>query len=227
LVIGTPSYGARRFATGARVAGRATTRTLTSVRLVTVAGVLLAAGAGRRFGMPKALVRHRGQLFVEHAAGVLHEGGCVPVVVVLGASAAEVHATATLPGSSLVDNPEWATGMGSSLRAGLAALSSSDVAGVEDAVAALVLPVDTPGVTAAAVRRFVALAAPDALARATYDGRPGHPVLIGRERWADVAATAVGDVGARAYLASHPPADVPCEDVADGADVDRPEDLPG
>lgn len=187
---------------------------------MTVAGVLLAAGAGRRFGMPKALVRHRGKLFVEHAADVLHGGGCAPVVIVLGAAAAEVRASATLPGSSLVDNPEWTAGMGSSLRAGLAALSSSD------ADAALVLPVDTPGVTAEAVRRFVALAAPDALARATYDGRPGHPVLIGRDRWADVAATAVGDAGAREYLRTHPPLEIPCADVADGADVDRPEDLP-
>jgi CTP:molybdopterin cytidylyltransferase MocA len=188
---------------------------------VTVAGVLLAAGGGRRFGMPKALVRHRGRLFVEHAAQVLHEGGCVPVVVVLGASAAEVRASADLPGSSLVDNPEWTSGMGSSLRVGLRALD-----GVA-ADAALILPVDTPGATAAAVRRFVALADPDALARATYDGVPGHPVLIGRTRWADVAATASGDAGAREYLATHRPLAVPCEDVAEGADVDRPEDLPG
>lgn len=185
-----------------------------------MAGVLLAAGAGTRFGMPKALVRHRGKLFVEHAAEVLHEGGCAPVVVVLGASAEAVRATAALPGSSLVDNPEWITGMGSSLRAGLAALAPSG------ATAALVLPVDTPGVTAAAVRRFVSLAAADALARATYSGTPGHPVLIGRTRWAAVAASAVGDAGARGYLARHPPLDVPCEDVAAGADVDRPSDLP-
>ena len=170
--------------------------------------------------MPKALVRHRGRLFVEHAARVLHEGGCVPVIVVLGASAAEVRATADLPGSSLVDNPEWTSGMGSSLRAGLRALD-----GVA-ADAALILPVDTPGVTAAAVRRFVSLAGPDALARATYDGSPGHPVLIGRTRWADVAATASEDAGAREYLATHVPLAVPCEDVAEGADVDRPEDLP-
>ncbi|MPZ82760.1 MAG: NTP transferase domain-containing protein [Actinophytocola sp.] len=188
---------------------------------MSVAGVLLAAGGGRRFGMPKALVRHRGRLFVEHAAGVLHEGGCAPVVVVLGAAADEVRGTAELPGSSLVDNPEWTTGMGSSLRVGLAALGDSD------AVAALVLPVDTPGVTAAAVRRFVDLAAPDALARATYHGRPGHPVLIGRDRWADVAESARGDAGARTYLAAHHPLDVPCEDAAAGEDVDRPEDLPG
>lgn len=186
-----------------------------------VAGVLLAAGAGRRFGMPKALVRYRGTLLVEHAAGVLHAGGCAPVVVVLGASADSVRASASLPGSSLVDNPEWTTGMGSSLRVGLAALGPSDAA------AALVLPVDTPGVTEAAVRRFVALGGPDALARATYGGRPGHPVLIGRSRWPEVAAHAVGDAGARGYLATHPPLEVPCEDIAAGEDVDRPEDLPG
>lgn len=188
---------------------------------MTVAGVLLAAGGGRRFGMPKALVRFRGKLFVEAAAEVLHAGGCAPVVVVLGASADSVRAAAALPGSSLVDNPEWTSGMGSSLRAGLAALSSSD------AEAALVLPVDTPGVTPEAVRRFVALAAPDALARATYFGKPGHPVLLGRSRWAEVASLAVGDAGARGYLAKHPPLDVPCEDIAAGEDVDRPEDLPG
>jgi CTP:molybdopterin cytidylyltransferase MocA len=187
---------------------------------VTVAGVLLAAGGGRRFGMPKALVRFRGKLFVEAAAEVLHAGGCVPVVVVLGAAADTVRASAALPGSSLVDNPAWRTGMGSSLRAGLAVLRSSD------AEAALVLPVDTPGVTAEAVRRFVSLASPDALARATYSGKPGHPVLLGRSRWAQVADLAVGDAGARGYLAQHEPLDVPCEDVAAGEDVDRPEDLP-
>lgn len=186
-----------------------------------MAGLLLAAGAGRRFGMPKALVRHRGALFVEHAAEVLHAGGCAPVVVVLGAAAEQIRATASLPGSSLVDNPEWTSGMGSSLRAGLTALAGSD------AVAAVILPVDTPGVTVAAVRRFVTLAAPDALARASYDGRPGHPVLIGRDRWAAVAALAEGDAGARPYLSRHRVQDVPCADVARGEDVDRPADLPG
>ena len=185
---------------------------------MTVAGLLLAAGAGRRFGMPKALVRHDGRLFVEHAAEALHAGGCAPVVVVLGALAADVRSTAALSGSSLVDNPGWESGMGSSLRAGLAALPT-------DSEAVVVLPVDTPGVTAAAVARFVALASPSALARATYDGVPGHPVLIGRDRWAAVSDLATDDTGARPYLARHEVTMVPCEDVATGADVDRPEDL--
>lgn len=189
---------------------------------MTVAGLLLAAGAGRRFGMPKALVRHGGGLFVEHAADVLHDGGCAPVVVVLGALAEDVRSTAELSGSSLVDNPDWATGMGSSLRVGLATLAPGD------ATAVVVLPVDTPGVTAAAVRRFVGMAEPSALARATYDGLPGHPVLIGRDRWTAVARLAGGDAGARPYLAehAHDVTAVPCEDVATGADVDRPADLP-
>jgi CTP:molybdopterin cytidylyltransferase MocA len=185
-----------------------------------VAGLVLAAGAGRRFGMPKALVRHRGSLFVEHAAAVLHAAGCRPVVVVLGAGAEQVRATARLPGAALVDNPGWAGGMGSSVRVGLAELAGTD------AEAAVILPVDTPGVTAAAVQRLTALTGPDALARATYHGEPGHPVLIGRMRWADVAEQATGDAGARPYLAAHRPIAVPCEDVAAGEDVDRPEDLP-
>lgn len=110
--------------------------------------------------------------------------------------------------------------MGSSLRTGLAAIAGTE------AVAAIVLPVDTPGVTPDAVRRLAGLAAPDALARATYHGQPGHPVLIGRDHWPAVAEQATGDAGARHYLATHRPVPVPCEDVATGEDVDRPEDLP-
>jgi nicotine blue oxidoreductase len=185
-----------------------------------VAGVLLAAGGGRRYGMPKALVRHRGDLFVEHAFAVLHGAGCVPVVIVLGAAAAEVRAVASLPGAELVDNPSWETGMGSSVRVGLGALAESA------AVAAVILPVDTPGVTVAAVRRVAELAGPDALVRATYDGSPGHPVLIGRSHWAGVVELATGDRGARDYLATHPVIEVDCAAIASGLDVDHPADLP-
>jgi CTP:molybdopterin cytidylyltransferase MocA len=118
-----------------------------------------------------------------------------------------------------VDNPLFATGMGSSLRTGLAALESMD------ADAAVVLLVDTPGITPAAVSRLREAAATDpatALVIATYDGQRGHPVLLGRAHWAGVSQLAVGDVGARPYLARHPVVEVACEDIADPTDMDVP-----
>ncbi|QKV91951.1 nucleotidyltransferase family protein [Streptomyces sp. NA02950] len=188
-----------------------------------VAGVLLAAGGGRRLGgRPKALLRHRGRPLVEHAARALREGGCAPVHIVLGAAAEEVRARAELPGCVLVDNPDWEGGMGSSLRAGLASLAATG------ASAALVTLVDQPGIGAEAVARLLAAyRSPDSLAAAVYDGVRGHPVLFGADRWADVAADAVGDRGARDYLRAHRTALtlVDCSDIARPGDIDTTEDL--
>jgi CTP:molybdopterin cytidylyltransferase MocA len=190
-----------------------------------VTGLVLAAGAGRRYGMPKALVPYRGRLLVQRAAAVLASGGCDDVLVVLGADADRVRAAAPdLPRT--VENPDWATGMGSSLRAGLTALAGAT--GEEASPAAtVVLLVDMPGVTPAAVRRLVALAEPGALAMGGYGERRGHPVLLGRDHWGGVAATAAGDRGARDYLRAHQDIlhVVPVGDVADDADVDEPADL--
>jgi CTP:molybdopterin cytidylyltransferase MocA len=188
---------------------------------VGVAGLVLAAGAGRRFGGPKALVEHDGQLLVDRAVVTVSGGGCSPIVVVLGAAADTVREHAALPGARVVVNPDWATGLGSSLRAGLAALAGTDAA------AALVLLVDTPGITPAAVARLAAAAdrGPGVLAAATYAGKRGHPVLLGREHWAGVAELAVGDTGARPYLAAHAVTPVACDDIADGDDADTPAEL--
>ncbi|HEY3504698.1 MAG TPA: nucleotidyltransferase family protein [Actinocatenispora sp.] len=180
-----------------------------------VAGLVLAAGAGRRYGTPKALVTLDGSLLVERAARTLAAGGCDPVTVVLGAAADDVLARADLGPVRPVRNPDWATGMGSSLRAGLAALPAGC-----DAV--LVLLVDTPHVTAGAVARLRAVAAPDALAAASYAGRRGHPVLLGRDHWPGVAALAVGDTGARPYLARHDVTAVDCTGLGDDTDLDVP-----
>jgi CTP:molybdopterin cytidylyltransferase MocA len=202
-----------------------------------IAGLLLAAGAGRRMGRPKALVEHRGRLFVESAAAVLAAAGCTPVIVVLGAESETVRERADLTGYTVLDNPEWPEGMGASVRVGLtalaalAALAGTDITAdtaltaVTDITAAVVLPVDVPGVTPEAVARIVAAAAPNLLVRASYDGIPGHPVAIGKAHWPGVVASAVGDVGARNYLKTHEVLDIPCGDVATGTDVDRPEDL--
>jgi nicotine blue oxidoreductase len=179
-----------------------------------IAGLVLAAGAGRRYGMPKALVSYGDGHLVDHTAGVLRASGCDPVVVVVGAESARVRAVA--PELTYVDNPDWDSGMASSLRAGLAALAASP------ADAAVVLLVDMPGVTPAAVRRIAAHAAPDALATGGYGGRRGHPVLLGRDHWAGVAESATGDRGARDYLRAHPVRVVEVGDVADDADWDVP-----
>lgn len=190
-----------------------------------VAGLLLAAGGGRRLGgRPKALLPHRGRPLVEHAVRMLRGGGCEVVHVVLGAAAERVRAEAELPGCVLVDNPDWAEGMGSSLRVGLDSLRAAPV----PVDAALVSLVDQPGIGAAAVARVRgAYGGRDALAAASYDGKRGHPVLFGADRWAGIAAGAVGDRGARDYLAAHRDAItlVDCSDVAEPYDIDTEADL--
>ncbi|WP_405905899.1 nucleotidyltransferase family protein [Streptomyces sp. NBC_00828] len=188
-----------------------------------VAGLLLAAGGGRRLGgRPKALLPHRGRPLVEHAVGVLRAGGCTRVHVVLGARADDVREQASLPGCVLVDNPEWEEGMGSSLRAGLDSLAGTA------ARAALVSLVDQPGIGPEAVGRVLdAYRGEGTLVSAAYEGVRGHPVLFGAAHWAGIAATATGDRGARAYLKEHAAAItlVECGDVARPYDIDTAEDL--
>ncbi|WP_051832163.1 nucleotidyltransferase family protein [Streptomyces katrae] len=188
-----------------------------------IAGLLLAAGGGRRLGgRPKALLAYRGRPLVENAVRVLREAGCGPLHVVLGARAAEVREQADLTGCVVVDNPDWTEGMGSSLRAGLASLAGTG------ASAALVSLVDQPGIGPAAVARVrEAYRSPSSLVAAAYGGERGHPVLFGADRWADIAATATGDKGARIHLTEHANelTLVECGDIAEAFDIDTPPDL--
>ncbi|MET7809334.1 nucleotidyltransferase family protein [Streptomyces sp. NPDC005395] len=188
-----------------------------------VAGLLLAAGGGRRLGgRPKALLEHRGHLLVEHATDMLRAAGCARVHVVLGARAEDVRARAALDGCVLVDNPDWEQGMGSSLRAGLRSLTGTG------ARAALVALVDQPGIGAEAMARVGAGYRDEtSLVSAAYAGVRGHPVLLGAAHWAGIAATATGDRGARAYLREHEAeiALVECGDVARPYDIDTEADL--
>jgi nicotine blue oxidoreductase len=188
-----------------------------------IAGLLLAAGGGRRLGgRPKALLAHRGRPLVEHAAGVLRAAGCDRVHVVLGAAADVVRDQADLAGCAVVDHPDWEQGMGSSLRAGLDSLAGTG------ARAALVSLVDQPGIgREAAARVLAAYRDEESLASAAYDGVRGHPVLLGAAHWAGIARTATGDRGARAYLRAHEGALtlVECGDVAQAYDIDTAADL--
>lgn len=188
-----------------------------------VVGLLLAAGGGRRLGgRPKALLTHRGRPLVEHAVGVLRAAGCARIHVVLGAESATVRARAELSGCVLVDNPDWAEGMGSSLRAGLDSLTGTG------AGAALVSLVDQPGIGPEAVARVLAAhRSTGSLVAAAYGGVRGHPVLFGADHWPGIAATATGDRGARAYLRAHGDTItlVECGDVARPYDIDTEADL--
>ncbi|WP_395105976.1 NTP transferase domain-containing protein [Actinomadura sp. SCN-SB] len=179
------------------------------------AGLLLAAGEGSRLGRPKALLELDGERLVDRGVRTLRDGGCSPVLVVAGAAPLEVI------GAVVVPNPDWRSGMGSSLRAGLAALPS----GCPAVVVALV---DQPLVGPEAVRRLIeAYEAGARVAVATYEGRPRNPVLIAGEHFEAVAEAARGDAGARVFLREHPElvTPVPCADVAAPDDIDTPADL--
>jgi CTP:molybdopterin cytidylyltransferase MocA len=181
-----------------------------------VHGLLLAAGSGTRMGVPKALVREgNGEPWLTRALEVLQGGGCESVTIVLGAAADSAlgllcgHRVATVVAS------DWAIGISASLRAGLEALNPTN------ARSALVHLVDLPDVTAAVARRVAGAGDhPEVLARAAYGGRPGHPVLIGRDHWPGVMAVADGDHGAREYLVEHRATVVECGDLATGVDGD-------
>jgi CTP:molybdopterin cytidylyltransferase MocA len=206
-----------------------------------VAGILLAAGEGSRLGRPKALVELGGQTLAERGVALLRDGGADPVLVVTGAVPVRVH------GARTVHNPDWRTGMGSSLAAGLRALgavapgAADGTAGLNGAdgapgsalsaraaEAAVIALADQPLVGPEAVRRLIAAYENGAsVAIAAYHGQQRNPVLIAREHWPAVLAQATGDTGARSFLRSHPELVtlVECGDTGSPDDVDTPEDL--
>jgi molybdenum cofactor cytidylyltransferase len=185
-----------------------------------ISGIVLAAGAGTRFGGTKQLAPHRGAPLAQHAVDALTAAGVGELVVVTGHDAHEVERALRLPPHGrFVRNPDHASGQASSLSAGLRALADASEA-------AVVLLADQPGVTDAEVRALI-----DAfrrtrarVVRIAYTDGPG-PSLLSREIHAE-AAHLHGDVGARELIASHPEwveeVRVPFEAPPD---VDRPEDL--
>jgi CTP:molybdopterin cytidylyltransferase MocA len=184
---------------------------------MTVLGLLLAAGAGSRMGQPKALVHDGDGSWLLRSVDVLLGGGCDVVRVVLGAAYADASALLARhpdPRVTQVRSADWAEGMSASLRDGLDGLP-------DDVEAVVVHLVDLPDVGADVVASLLAGgAAPDRLARVAYDGRPGHPVLIGRAHWSGVGDSLAGDEGAKGYLRAHAHELVECGHLAGGHDVD-------
>jgi CTP:molybdopterin cytidylyltransferase MocA len=187
-----------------------------------VAGVVLAAGEGRRFGGGKQLADLDGRPLLEHALASSAAVGLEPRMVVLGANADRILATVELHGHEVVVCPDWHEGMAASLRAGV---SAARAAGAD---AILVTLGDQPLVGAEAIARVLnARGGPDGTSRAiraSYDGVPGHPALLESSVF-DALLALQGDEGARGVFKSAGTHLVACEDVAVPTDVDEVGDL--
>ena len=169
--------------------------------------MLLAAGAGTRYGMPKVLAE-QGK-WLARGVAALSGGGCDDIVVVLGAAVVDVPS----PARAVIAD-DWSDGLSASLRAGLSAI---------DADYAVLHTVDTPDVGADVVRRVLdaARTSPSGLVRALYGGRPGHPVVVARRLWAELLESLHGDEGARPFLGARTDVvAVDCADLASGDDID-------
>ena len=176
-------------------------------------GLVLAAGAGRRFGQPKAPFLFQGERLVDRAVRVLHWGGCEEVWVVLGAWVGAVH------GATVTWNPQWQQGLGNSLCWGLAQLEQQVGPHPAAPRRAVISLVDLPGLTTAAVRRI--REEPAALVAASYGGVQGHPVLIAEHHWPALRKVVRGDRGAKQFLQQHRARLVALDSLADGNDLDR------
>ena len=186
-----------------------------------VSAVLLAAGSGSRFGGGKLLAPFAGRPLIEASLSELRRAPVDEIIVVVGKDAEELRTVCKPYGVRVVENPHWAEGISTSVRRGLSACGP-------EARAAVVVLADQPLVGADAVERLVgALEDGAGVAVATYGGRPRNPVLFSRKVWPLLERQLSGDEGARVALKRHPElvTEVPCDDIADPADVDTVEDL--
>lgn len=186
-----------------------------------VSAILLAAGAGSRFGGGKLLAELEGRPLIEHALFTLRAAPVDETVVVVGGDARRLREVCKPYGVRIVENPDWVEGQSTSVRAGLRAMSPG-------ARAAVVTLADQPLVGTGAIERLVeAFERGATVAVATYGGHRRNPVLFAREVWPLLIEELSGDEGARAVLRRHPGlvTEVVCDGLGDPADVDTREDL--
>jgi molybdenum cofactor cytidylyltransferase len=181
-----------------------------------IGGLVLAAGAATRFGAPKQLAELDGVPLLEHALRAITAAPVGRVVVVLGSGADEIAAAVNLHGAEPLVCSRWDEGQSASLACGLGELEGCE--------AVVVTLGDQPRVSPDAIRRVIAARNGAVAVRATYGGKPGHPVLLERELFGPLRDVS-GDKGARNLLLSVQVHDVPCDDLGGGEDVDTPAEL--
>lgn len=169
---------------------------------------MLAAGSGTRFGGPKAPYEFEGQRLIDRAVATLAQGGANPIIAVLGAWVGDV------PHCELVINPDFESGMGSSLKVALEHLIDH----YPQVEAAMITLVDLIDLTPEAVKHM--LMSSGDLLQATYNGEIGHPVKVNRDHWAPLHAELSGDMGARAYLKQHGATTIEMGQFGTGTDLD-------
>lgn len=175
-----------------------------------IAALVLAAGASRRLGEPKQLVRIGKETLLERSARVCREAGCDPVVVVLGASAELIASKVKLPGIEIVINELWEEGLASSIRAGVGALP-------KETSGCIILTCDMPSVSSTHLQK---LAASSQMTASSYNGRHGVPAFFPSSAYG-LLMRLRGDSGARELLR-----EAPAVELAGGElDIDTLEDL--
>ena len=179
--------------------------------------MILAAGAGRRFGGPKQLADLDGRPLLEHPIEAMLKVRQIDrVVVVLGAYADEIRDRMHFGDAEPILCRNWDEGLAASLRTGLAQLLKAE--------AVVVLLGDQPLVTPRVIAGALAQASTGDAVRATFAGKPGHPVVIPRRLFPSVARLH-GDTGARDLLANIGAHEWECGHLCRGDDVDTPEQL--
>jgi molybdenum cofactor cytidylyltransferase len=195
----------------------------TAPRAPRVAAIVMAAGRSSRMGgANKLLTEVAGQTMVARAVDAVLASRARPVVVVLGHEAAKVRAAIGDRPVTIVENPAFASGMASSLKAGLVALPA-DIDG------ALVCLADMPRVDPHVLDRLISAFNPmeaRAICLPVWEGKRGNPVLWARRFFPEMGSLA-GDVGARHLIGQYAElvAEVPMPDDAVLLDIDTPEAL--
>jgi molybdenum cofactor cytidylyltransferase len=190
---------------------------------VTVPAIVLAAGASRRLGQPKQLVRIAGETLLARTLRVVREATSEPTLVVLGAHREEIATNVDLSYAHVVANPDWEQGIASSIRAGIRALLDLD----PDASAVLLLVCDQPRLSADHLRRLIETheqAGEQLIGASHYAGATGIPAIFPASQFARLLALE-GDVGARYLLRNAGCRVVEVEFSGGDIDIDLPSDL--
>ncbi len=162
-----------------------------------VAAVILAAGASSRLGEPKQLAMLGGERLLERAVRVAVAAGCAPVIVVLGAHAARIATECALEGATVAVNEDWAEGLASSIRGGVAAVARESGDGLGGVI---LMTCDQPAVTAEHLALLVA-GEQDVAVASAYSGRNGVPAFFPVRTFSELMGLR-GEEGARRLLGS-------------------------